>query len=89
MNIELTDSFKKKIKKLTQKDPGLKTALIKQLQLFKNNPHHPSLRLHKLKGTRSEQVAIWIKGDLRALGIKSRTIKDTYVFFDLITHDEY
>ena len=30
-----------------------------------------------------------IKEDLRALSIKSRTHKDTYVFFDLVTHDEY
>jgi len=89
MNIELTDSLKKKIKKLSQKDPELKTALIKQLKLFKDNPLHPSLRLHKLKSARSEQLAIWIKGDLRALSIKSKKIKDTYVFFDLITHDEY
>lgn len=89
MNIEFTDSFRKKIKKISRKNPDFKTALIKQLKLFKNNPLHPSLRLHKLKGARSEQLAIWIKGDLRALSIKSRTIKDTYVFFDLITHDEY
>jgi len=89
MNIEFTDSFKKRIKKLSQKNPDLKAALIKQLELFKDNPLHPSLHLHRLKGTRSEQLAIWIKGDLRALSIKSKTVKDTYIFFDLITHDEY
>lgn len=89
MRIEFTNSFKKKVRKLSKKNPDLKTALIKQLQLFIDNPIHPSLRLYKLQGSRSEQLAIWIKGDLRALSIKSKTIKDTFVFFDLITHDEY
>ena len=34
----------------------------------------------------NEQYAIWILGDVRALAIKE---KGSYVFFDLITHDEY
>lgn len=89
MNIEFTDSFKKKTQQLGRKNPQFKTVLKKQLSLFKLNPFHPSLRLHKLKGSRSEQYAMWIKGDLRALSIKSRTHKDTYIFFDLVTHDEY
>lgn len=89
MNIELTESFKKKVQKLVKKDFDLKLALKKQFNLFKSNPLYPSLHLHRLQGKRSEQYAIKIKPDLRALSIKSRDNKDTYIFFDLVTHDEY
>ena len=89
MDIELTDLFKKKAQKLIQKDPTLSSILKKQFNLFKSNPLYPSLHLHKLQGKRSEQYAIKIKSDLRALSIKSKDSKDTYIFFDLVTHDEY
>ena len=89
MNIEFTDEFKKKTQQFIRKSPQLKSSFKKQLALFKLNPFHPSLRLHKLKGSRSEQYALWIKGDLRALSIKSKTHTETYIFFDTVTHDEY
>lgn len=89
MNIELAESFKKKAQKLIKKDPNLNLALKKQFNLFISDPFYPSLHLHKLQGKRSEQYAIKIKSDLRALSIKSKTKKDTYIFFDLVTHDEY
>ena len=89
MNIEFTDSFKRKAQKLKSKDPQLIPSLKKQFNLFASNPHYPSLRLHKLQGKRSEQYAIYIKGDLRALAIKPRQVKDTFIFFDLVIHDEY
>ena len=89
MNVEFTDSFKKKSQRLTKKDSKLNSLLKKQFNLFRANPHYPSLHLHKLEGKRSEQYAIGIKGDLGALSIKSRHKKDTFVFFDLVTHDEY
>ena len=84
MNIELTDLFKKKAQKLTKKDPSLNSALKKQFNLFRSSPFYPPLHLHKLQGKRSEQYAIKIKSDLRALSIKSRHKKDTFIFFDLV-----
>lgn len=89
MDIELTDSFRKKAQKLIGKDPSLRLIFKKQLKLFCSNPRHPSLHLHKLQGKRSEQYAIRIKPDLRALSIRSKNNENTYIFFDLITHDEY
>jgi mRNA-degrading endonuclease YafQ of YafQ-DinJ toxin-antitoxin module len=86
MNFSLTQGFQKKAQKLCKKDPQLRQALAKQFSLFQENHLHPSLRVHKLKGKRSEQYAIWIIGDLRALGVKS---EDEYVFFDLVNHDQY
>lgn len=89
MNIEFTNSFKAEAQKLTRKDSSLNSILKKQFSLFKVNPRYPSLHLHKLEGKRSEQYAIRIKGDLRALSIKSRHKKDTFIFFGLVKHDEY
>lgn len=89
MNIEFTDDFQSKILKLLKKDSNLKVTFQKQFHLFKSNPNYPSLHLHKLTGKRSEQYAISIKGNLRALSIKSRYKKDTYIFFDIVTHDQY
>lgn len=86
MNFSFTQSFQKKVQKLCKKDPALRRELTKQFSLFQTNHSHPSLKLHKLKGKRSEQYAIWIVADLRALGIKDG---DSYVFFDLVNHDQY
>lgn len=86
MNIHLTEYFQKKVRKLCQKDRHLAKQFTQQLALFQQNPQHPSLKLHKLQGKRSEQYAVWIKANLRALSIWEG---DTIVFFDLITHDQY
>ncbi|MBU1088530.1 plasmid stabilization protein [Patescibacteria group bacterium] len=86
MNFEFTHSFKKEAKKLCKQNQQLKSKLAKQFKLFGINPNHPSLKLHKLQGKRSVQYAIWIKGNLRALCIKKNNI---YIFFDLITHNQY
>ena len=86
MRIKLTTSFEKKAKKYIKKNPQLDKAIRKQLKILVIDDKHPSLRLHKLEGKRSNQYAIWIKGDLRAIAVKKG---DNYIFHNLITHDEY
>ena len=86
MILHFTQVFQKKAGKLIAHNDQLRKKLKKQFQLFQQNPHHMGLRLHRLKGQRSEQYAIWIEGDLRALAIKDGEV---YTFFDLITHDQY
>lgn len=86
MKLYFTADFEKKVAKLIRKYPQLKEQFKKQFSLFNRDQSHPGLRLHKLKGKRSEQYAIWILGDLRALAIKNH---DEYIFFDLVTHDKY
>lgn len=86
MIIHFTQGFQKKAAKLTAHSEHLRKKLKKQFQLFHQNPNHIGLRLHKLQGQRSEQYAIWIEGDLRALAIKDG---EEYIFFDLVTHDQY
>lgn len=86
MNFSITQSFQKKAQKPCRKDSQLRRVLAKQFSLFQENHQHPSLKLHKLKGKRSEQYSIWIIGDLRALSIRDG---EEYIFFDLVHHDEY
>lgn len=86
MKINFSKNFIKKSSKLIKKNPQLEKRFTKQISLFKKNSKHPSLKLHKLKGQRSNQLAVWIEGDLRALCIQDN---DEYVFFDLVKHDEY
>ena len=86
MNVYFSTKFIKKAKLLAKKDKDLKSSLDKQISLFKTDPSHPSLKFHKLKGKRSTQYAVWIKGDLRALCIKDQ---DSYLFVNLVSHDQY
>jgi toxin HigB-1 len=86
MKIYFSRNFTKKASKLVKKNPQLKLKLAKQISLFKENSGHRSLKLHRLKGRRSDQYSIWIEGDLRALFIQEG---DEFVFVNLINHDEY
>ena len=52
MNYKLiyTDSYINKAKRFVKKHPELITQYEKALKILENDPHHPSLRLHRLKG---------------------------------------
>ena len=45
-----TDSYKKRAKRFAHQHPELKEQYRKTLMLLAQNPRHPSLRLHQLKG---------------------------------------
>ena len=45
-----TDSYKKRARRFARKHPELKEPYRKTLHLLAHNPHHPSLRIHPLKG---------------------------------------
>jgi len=45
-----TDSYKKHAKRFAQQHPELKEQYRKTLLLLAQNPYHPPLRLHTLKG---------------------------------------
>ncbi len=52
--IQLTDSYEKKVKRFLKKHQDLTDKYHKTMKLLATNPHHPSLRLHKLEGRLSE-----------------------------------
>lgn len=86
MILSFSQNFQRRLAKLVENNIALRKKFKKQIALFQENPSHIGLRLHKLKGKRSEQYAIWIDGDLRAVAVKDG---DSYLFFDLVNHDQY
>ena len=45
-----TDSYMKRAARFVRKHPDLLSQYEKTLKLLEMNPHHPSLRLHQLRG---------------------------------------
>ncbi|CAN5203828.1 hypothetical protein BH09PAT2_BH09PAT2_05450 [soil metagenome] len=76
----------KKLKKIKQEDKKLLKKIEKQLILFKNNPIHPSLRIHKLTGKQEKAWSISVNMSIRMV---YRLIDEgTAYFIDIGTHDE-
>ena len=55
-----TESYQKKEKVFFKKHPDLKQRYKKTLKLLMENPYHPSLRLHKLKGNLKDYYSVSI-----------------------------
>ena len=86
MKLKYSDYFKKRLQQRLTKNPILKTKINKQLNFLQKNLRHPSLKTHRLKGSRAEEYAIWIEGNLRITFIIA---DEVFLFTDFITHDEY
>lgn len=52
--IVFTESYTRRAIKFLRKHPELRNQYLKTLELLELNPHHPSLRLHKLGGALSD-----------------------------------
>jgi len=76
-------SFKKKLDLLRKRDIKLWRKLKKQLEFFQNDPQHPSLRIHKLKGELRNTWSLSVTMSFRLVFIED----EEYYFFDLGTHD--
>ncbi|MCI5209183.1 MAG: plasmid stabilization protein [Candidatus Electrothrix sp. ATG2] len=48
--LRYTNSYLKKAAKFVRKHPDLLSQYEKTLKILERNPHHPSLRLHRLQG---------------------------------------
>ncbi|RJP59602.1 MAG: plasmid stabilization protein [Deltaproteobacteria bacterium] len=55
-----TDSYTKKAKRFVKEHPELLTQYEKTLKILEINPHHPSLRLHPLKGKLKDLYSVSI-----------------------------
>ncbi len=82
MTISYSKNFVKQAKKLS---PELRRKLLERVELFNENPLHPTLRNHQLKGKYKEYRSIDITGDMRALYLQ----KEHDTIFDVIgTHSQ-
>lgn len=86
MKLVYSDYFLTKLRKRVKKKSQLDYKIRKQLHLLVVDPKHPGLKLHKLKGKRSEEYSIWIEGNTRVTFI---LIKDSCLLTDFIKHDQY
>ncbi|MBI3873432.1 MAG: type II toxin-antitoxin system YafQ family toxin [Arcobacter sp.] len=85
--ILITDEFDKKIKKFLKKHSDLYPKVSKTLTLLGDNPFHPSLRFHKLKGNLEEYHSVSIDMSYRI--VIEFVIKDGEIIpINIGTHDE-
>jgi len=77
---------KKSRKQFNKLQDGEKRKFKKHRDLFFENPHHPALHNHKLKGKWSGYRSINITGDIRAI---YKPVDETMVHFVAVgTHSE-
>lgn len=82
MNIGYSKAFIKQAKKLS---PELRRKLQERIRLFSENPLHPTLRNHALKGKYKAYRSIDITGDVRALYLQR---EDEAIFDAVGTHGQ-
>ncbi|WP_129408509.1 type II toxin-antitoxin system RelE/ParE family toxin [Marinitoga lauensis] len=63
--IIFSNTYEKRAKKFFKKHPDLLERYIKILKILEYDPHHPSLRLHKLEGKLSNLYSISINMSYR------------------------
>ncbi|MBI3486420.1 type II toxin-antitoxin system mRNA interferase toxin, RelE/StbE family [Candidatus Daviesbacteria bacterium] len=83
-SIKFSPDFHKKLQILQRRDIKLFDKIQKQLELFKQNPRHKSLRLHKITREVKNTWSISIDKGYRML----YTENGDFYFFKLGTHDE-
>ena len=59
-SIVITDVYKKRLKKFLIKHPDMFGRYEKAMIILEIDPHHPSLRLHKLQGNLHEYFSVSI-----------------------------
>jgi addiction module RelE/StbE family toxin len=82
MNISYSKNFIKQAKKLS---PKAGKKLLERIEIFSENPLHPILRNHQLKGKYKEYRSIDVTGDVRALYIQK---EDEAIFDTVGTHSQ-
>lgn len=85
MQIRLEAKLQKELKEIRLKNPKLSKRINKQLSLFKLDPKHNSLRVHKLTGELENMRSISINKSLRMSYLQDG---DEAYFFDIGTHDQ-
>jgi len=89
MSYKLTylDKFVKKTAKLIKKNPPIKERIYKTLEMLEENPFHPSLRLHKLKGNLNKFYSVSITMNYRII-LDLIITDEEIILIDIGTHDE-
>jgi addiction module RelE/StbE family toxin len=86
VEIAYSSHFLKSLSKLIKKNRSLAEKYDKRLNLFIENPFHPSLNTHKLSGYLNGYWSFTVEYDLRVVFYFSSSSK--VVFAEIGTHDE-
>ena len=81
------ESYIRRARKFLKKHPDLVSRYRKTLQLLELNPHHPSLRLHKLEGRLSGLSSVSISIQYRIV-IQFIIQNDEILLVNIGSHDE-
>lgn len=77
--------FETHYQKRVLKDKKLHEVYKQALALFINNPNHPQLHTHNLKGIMNTKSAFSVDGDCRVIFLED---EDKFLFLDIGSHDE-
>jgi len=83
-----TKRYDKSLAKFKKKHPQLRDKYKKTITLLVKYPHHPSLRLHKLKGTYSEYYSISLNMKYRIM-LDFIIENDKIILIDIGGHELY
>lgn len=85
-NLIWGSSFKRAYKKVTAANPDLKPKISQALETFVDNPHHPTLKTHKLSGKLKGLWAFVVAYDCRI--VFQFSDKQDVLLIDIGKHDE-
>ena len=81
------DSYIRRASKFLKRHPELLEQYQKTLELLELNPHHPSLRLHRLKGKLADLHSVSINISYR-ISLELIISEQEIILIDVGTHDE-
>lgn len=82
-----TESYFKKLVKFLKAHPDMRDKYEKTLTLVSANPHHPSLRLHKLQGRLKAFYSISLDLQYRII-LDFVIVENEIILLDIGAHDE-
>ena len=82
-----TEQYEKRLRKFIKKRPELLSQYEKTIRLLEVNPHHPSLRLHKLSGKLSDLHSVSINISYR-ITIELIITEKEIIPIEIGSHDE-
>lgn len=85
--VKLTEEFQRKTLKFFKRHPDAFERYKKTMVLLSENPFHPSLRLHKLQGKKSDYHSVSITMSYRMI-IEFMITENEIIPLDIGTHDE-
>ena len=83
--IQYSRKFLKHYQKRIAEDSNLSSQFSQRVKLFVANPRHPSLKTHKLVGSKRKLHSFSITGDIRVIYKKQNS---SVLFLDIGTHNQ-